>query len=297
MTQLVLHGAVSQSNLRDPICHTFHLLFLAYMPLNSQPAPNARSLDLAKPLAFFDLETTGTTVGLDRIVEIGVLKMTPDGKELQLQIRVNPEIQIPREATAVHGISDKDVEDKPTFGKVARRVARFLEGCDFAGYNVLHFDLPMLEAEFRRVGVPLGMKGRQVIDVMAIYFQKEPRDLKAALRFYCGGEHANAHSAFADACACRNVLQGQIKMYPDLPNTPAKLGELLMELARRKTLDSGGWFETRHGKPAFARGKHQGMLIQEVSQAAPDYLQWMLTTNLPQDTIKLIRSVTPNFGK
>ena len=240
------------------------IYYFLRMPVKSQPAPNARSLDLVKPLAFFDLETTGTTVGLDRIVEIGILKVTPDGKELQLQTRINPEIRIPREATAVHGISDSDVEDKPTFGKVALRVARFLEGCDFAGYNVLHFDLPMLEAEFRRVGAPLGMKGREVIDVMAIYFQKEPRDLKAALRFYCGAEHANAHSAFADACACRSVLQGQIKMYADLPNTPVKLGELLMERAKQKTLDSGGWFETRHGKPAFARGKHQGRLIQEV---------------------------------
>src|ERR1035437_10433065 len=107
------------------------------MLLNTKPAPDARSLELVKPLAFFDLETTGTTVGLGRIVEIGVLKVTPHGEELQLQTRVNPEIRIPREATAVHGISDKDVEDKPTFGKVAPQVARFLESCDFAGYNVL----------------------------------------------------------------------------------------------------------------------------------------------------------------
>ena len=134
------------------------------MLVNPQPAPDARSITLVKPLAFFDLETTGTTVGLDRIVEIGVLKVTPDGQELQLQTRVNPEIRIPREATAVHGISDKDVEDKPTFDKVAPMVARFLEGCDFAGYNVLHFDLPMLEAEFRRVGVPFDVKEREVQD-------------------------------------------------------------------------------------------------------------------------------------
>jgi DNA polymerase-3 subunit epsilon len=267
------------------------------MITNRQPASDARFLHLVRPLAFFDLETTGTTVGSDRIIEIGVLKVTPDGQELQLQTRVNPEIRIPREATAVHGISDKDVEDKPIFAKVAPRVARFLEDCDFAGYNVLHFDLPMLEAEFRRVGVPFDMKGREVIDVMAIYFQKEPRDLKAALRFYCGTEHVNAHSAFADACACRNVLQGQIRMYADLPNTPAELSAVLMEQTRKKALDSGGWFETRHGQPAFARGKHQGKLIQEVAQAAPDYLQWMLTIDLPQDTIKVIRSVIPNFGK
>jgi len=267
------------------------------MPLRVQTATDARSLHLVKPLVFFDLETTGRTVGLDRIVEIGALKVTPDGQELQVQTRVNPEIQIPREATAVHGISDKDVEDKPTFEKVAPRVARFVEGCDFAGYNIFNFDLPMLEAEFRRVGIPLNMKGREVIDVMAIYFQKEPRDLNAALRFYCGTEHANAHSAFADACACRNVLQGQIKMYADLPNTPAELSAVLMERTKTKTLDSAGWFETRHGQPAFARGKHQGMLIREVAQAAPDYLQWMLTIDLPKDTMKVIRSVMPNFGK
>jgi DNA polymerase III subunit epsilon len=267
------------------------------MPVRVQTVADARSLHLVKPLAFFDLETTGTTVGLDRIVEIGVLKVTPHGEELELQTRINPGIRIPREATAVHGISDKDVEGKPTFDKVAPRVARFLEGCDFAGYNVLHFDLPILQAEFRRVDVPLDMKGREVIDAMSIYFQKEPRDLKAALRFYCGTEHANEHSAFADACACRNVLQGQIRMYADLPNTPEELSAVLMERTSEKTLDSGGWFETRHGQPAFARGRHQGILIQEVAQAAPDYLEWMLTIGLPQDTVEVIRSVIPNFGK
>lgn len=123
----------------------------------------------------------------------------------------------------------------------------------------------MLEAELRRVGVPLDMRGREVIDVMAIYFQKEPRDLKAALRFYCETEHANAHSALADAYACRDVLQGQIRMYTDLPNTPTELSAVLMERTKKKTLDSGGWFETRHGKPAFSRGKHQGMSIENVA--------------------------------
>jgi DNA polymerase III subunit epsilon len=267
------------------------------MKVKTQYAPKARSISIKRPLAFLDLETTGRTIGLDRIVEIGVLKVTPEGKEAPLETRVNPEMRIPREATGIHGISDRDVQNKPTFGKVAPRLARFLQGCDLAGYNILNFDLPMLESEFRRVGMRLDVDGRGIVDVMAIYVQKEPRDLKAAYRFYCGSEHQQAHSAFADARACWQVLQGQLRMYADLPNTPERLSGFIAEHKRTKTLDSGGWFETRHGKPAFARGRHQGMLILEVAQSAPDYLEWMLSTGLPNDTIKLIQSVLPGFGK
>ena len=267
------------------------------MTLKTQFVPKARSISIRKPLAFLDLETTGRTIGLDRIVEIGVLKVTPEGKEVQLETRVNPEMRIPMEATQIHGISDGDVRNQPNFRKVAPRLARFLQGCDLAGYNILNFDLPMLESEFRRVDMPLSVEGRQVVDAMAIYVQKEPRDLKAAYRFYCGSEHQGAHSASADARACWEVLQGQLKKYADLPNTPERLSAFIAEHKKTKVLDSGGWFETRHGKPAFARGRHQGMLILEVAESAPDYLEWMLSTGLPNDTMKVIQSVVPGFGK
>jgi DNA polymerase-3 subunit epsilon len=267
------------------------------MKIKTQLAPKTRSLSIRKPLVFLDLETTGRTIGLDRIVEIGILKVTPEGKEEELEARVNPEIRIPREATEIHGISDRDVQSEPSFEKVAPRLTRFLRGCDLAGYNIQNFDLPMLESEFQRVGLPLDLESRQVIDVMAIYFQMEPRDLKAAYRFYCGREHQEAHSASADARACWRVLQGQIRKYADLPTTPERISAFIAEHKRERFLDSGGWFETRDGNPVFARGRHQGRPIEEVMELAPDYFEWMLSTDPPNDTIKVIRRVLPSFGK
>jgi DNA polymerase-3 subunit epsilon len=267
------------------------------MKAKPELGPKERPISIKRPLAFLDLETTGRTLGLDRIVEIGILKVSPDGKEAQLEVRVNPEIRIPKEATQIHGITERDLRKEPNFRKIAPRLRRFLQGCDFAGYNILNLDLPMLQSEFQRVDMPLDMQDRKVVDVMAIFVQKEPRDLKAAYRFYCGREHEQAHSAAADARACWLVLQGQLRKYPDLPNTPGQLSAFVSENKRNKTLDSGGWFETRHGEPAFARGRHQGMLIVEVAQSAPDYLEWMLSTGLPSDTIKVIDGVLPGFAK
>jgi DNA polymerase-3 subunit epsilon len=267
------------------------------MESKSQPASKERSVIIKTPLAFLDLETTGRVLDLDRIVEIGIVKVMPGGKEETFEMRLNPEMRISREATAIHGIRDRDVLDEPTFSEIALRLEHFLQGCDFAGYNILNFDLPMLESEFRRVGTALEVEGRQIVDVMSIFVQKEPRDLKAAYRFYCGSEHEQAHSASADARACWQVLQGQVRMYADLPNTPDQLSAFVLENRRKKTLDSGGWFENRDGEPAFARGRHQGVLLLEVAKLAPEYLEWMLTTRLPKDTIKVIKSVLPNFGK
>jgi DNA polymerase III subunit epsilon len=252
-----------------------------------------RRLEIKTPLAFLDLETTGGVAGLDRIVEIGVFKLGPRGDSFEYHTLINPEIPIPCEVTAVHGIHDKDVQGSPTFGDVARDLAKFLEGCDLAGYNLVRFDLPILAAEFERVGQCLDMNDRQVVDLMSIYHKKEPRDLNAAHRFYCGTEHTHAHSAFADARACWDVLQGQLSMYPDLPNTAAGLGALTAEQTKRRTLDSGGWFDTRNGQPAFARGKQRGMLLREVATNTPDYVGWMMTLDLPEDTLEIIRRILP----
>ena len=257
----------------------------------------ARSILISKPLAFVDLETTGSILGLDRIVEVGVLKILPDHTELQFETRVNPEMAITTEATNKHGISDDDVLDAPTFGAVADPLATFLQECDLAGYNLLNFDLPILEAEFQRVGRPLAMQGRRTIDVLDIYVHKEPRDLISAYRFYCGHEYDRAHSAGADARACWEVLQGQINKYTDLPNTADGLGAFVAQYRKTRSLDSGGWFISRFGKPAFARGKYQGMLIREVEESDPNYLDWMVSVGLPADTIEVIRSVLPDFGK
>src|ERR1700739_1914560 len=203
---------------------------------------SGRSLVLKRPLAFLDLETTGKVLGLDRIVEIGVLRLMPDGKEATFETLLNPEMRISREATVIHGISDDDVINKPTFRSIASPLADFLRGCDLAGYNILNFDLPMLSSEFRRVKWPFEVEDRQIVDAMAIFVQKEPRDLKAAYRFYCGREYEKAHSASADAKACWEVLQGQVGMYADLPNTPDGLSAFIAENKRTKTIDSARWF-------------------------------------------------------
>jgi DNA polymerase-3 subunit epsilon len=257
----------------------------------------SRKLALTKPLVFLDLETTGRVIGLDRIVEVGVLRVAPDGREIGYASRVNPEMPIPREATRVHGISDKDVRREQTFVEIAPRLSRLLGGADLAGYNICNFDLPMLQSEFERVAIPFTLKGRNVVDVMSIFFEKEPRDLAAAYRFYCGKEMKESHSAAGDARAAMDVLRGQLRKYPDLPSSPKGLSSFLGQRRKTKTLDEGRWFETRHGQPAFARGKYRGMLIREVWESDPDYVQWMFDAGIQHDTLKVIRTVIPDFEK
>lgn len=257
----------------------------------------SRKLALTRPLVFLDLETTGRVIGLDRIVEVGVLRVAPDGRESSYASRVNPEIRIPREATMVHGISDEDVRQEPTFVEIAPRLSRLLSGADLAGYNICNFDLPMLQSEFERVDIPFNLKGRNLVDVMSVFFEKEPRDLAAAYRFYCGKELKESHSAAGDARAAMDVLRGQLRKYPDLPNSPKGLSSFLVQRRKTKTLDAGGWFESRHGEPAFARGKYRGMLIREIWESDSDYVQWMLDAGIQDDTLKVIRTVIPDFGK
>ena len=204
---------------------------------------------------------------------------------------------ITSEATKIHGIRNIDVQDAPTFAAVAPKLVGFLDNSDLGGFNLTNFDLPMLHSEFRRVGLDLPMDDRRIVDVMDIFVQKEPRDLKSAYRFYCGREYKGGHAASADAYACWSVLQGQLRKYPDLPSTPERLSSYIVEHRKKRALDSGGWFIPRYGKPALARGKYQGMLIREIEETDPAYLDWMLSLGLPEDTIEVIRAVLPNFGK
>ena len=175
-------------------------------------------LNLKNPIVFFDLETTGINISRDRIVELSFLKVYPNGEEEMKSKRVNPEMPIPPESTAIHGITDEDVKDCPTFKQIAKSLAAQIEGCDLAGFNSNRFDVPVLAEEFLRAGIDFDMSKRKFVDVQIIYHKKEPRTLAAAYKFYCDKELVDAHSAEADTRATYEVLKSQLERYPDLVN-------------------------------------------------------------------------------
>jgi DNA polymerase-3 subunit epsilon len=243
-------------------------------------------LALRRPLAVVDLETTGTDVKTDRIVEISVLKVHPDGRRQQLTWRVNPGIPIPAAASAIHHITDADVAGLPTFAALAGEVLAFLEGADLCGFNIKKFDLQLLYNECGRAGQPLSLEGRAVIDAMEIFHTYEPRDLAAAVRFYCGRNHDNGHSAAADVLATAEVLDAMLVRYTDLPRDVAGLHQHFRDA---KTIDSSGFFVRVEGEVRFAKGKHRGQPLDAVARTSPDYLEWMLREALFDDTKQLVR--------
>lgn len=244
---------------------------------------------LGRPLLVIDLETTGRHPEFDRIVEIAALKLLPDGREFSFHSLINPETPIPIEATHVHRISDRHVKGKPPFRRIASNLMRFVGTSDISGFNLLRFDLPLLLNEFKRAGIQFDMKTRRVIDVQVIFHKKEPRDLAAAYGFYCGKTLENAHSALGDASACLRVLGAMVNRYQDLPNNPVGLAAFCSEMVDTY-IDSGRWFEWRHRKPAFTRGKYRGHTLSEVAAMDKEYLDWLLgLEDLPEDTRSLIR--------
>lgn len=247
-----------------------------------------RRLRLTRSLAILDLETTGRWPEHDRIVEIGIVRVNPDGTSQRFHSLINPETKIPREATEVHGIDNHRVQGKPNFGRVAAKLRRFLGRCDLAGFNIRNFDLPFLVAEFRRTGDGFELNGRHIVDVKEIFHRKQPRHLAAAYEFYCGERHTSAHSALGDATVCWEVLQAQVRHHEDLPRIVQDLGEFCLS-TQKSFLDSGRWFEPRDGKAVFTRGKHAGLRLKAVAQEAPDYLEWMLReVDLPDDSRRLV---------
>ncbi len=196
------------------------------------------SIKLDRPLAVIDLETTGLRPESDRIVELAILKIYPDGKEIQYAKRINPGIAIPPEASAVHGIRNEDVKNEPAFRVIAKQVARILDGCDLAGFNISGYDLRLLQREFERAGVEFSVEGRAVVDDKQIFDAREPRNLEAACRFYLAEEHENAHSALADARMTWRLINAQLSRYDDLPRAPSGLNSLF-----NRNVDSDGKFE------------------------------------------------------
>lgn len=240
-------------------------------------------LKLKKPIIFFDLETTGTNITSDRIVEISVIKVMPNGEEIARTRRINPTIPIPAEATAVHHISDADVAAEPTFKQVARSLAELFSGCDIAGYNSNRFDVPMLDEEFRRAGIKFDFSKVRFIDVQTIFHKKEQRTLVAAYRFYCGKELGDlAHSADGDTRATYEVLKAQLDRYDDLPNDVDALSEFS---SQNNNVDLIGRliYNDKH-QPVINFGKYRGRLAADVLRNDPGYYSWILQGDFPQNT-------------
>lgn len=248
-------------------------------------------LKLERPLAVFDLETTGTRIGQDRIVQLAIVSLMPDGSRSEWQNLVNPGMPIPAEATAVHGITDADVAGAPSLEDLAPEILTRLEGCDLGGFNVLRFDLPLLSEELHRVGVTWDTSAMRVVDPLRIYHHFERRDLSAATRFYLGREHDGAHDAMADVRATLDVLLAQVDRYEELPRTVSGIGEFCGDLKRSP--DPAGKLQfDDHGVIGLAFGKYKGWSIESIGHHDPGYLQWLLNkAELPASTLAIMKNV------
>ncbi len=246
-------------------------------------------LNLKRPIVFFDLETTGVDTARDRIVEISLVKVMPDGREIVKTRRINPGMQIPAEASAIHHITDEDVKDCPQFAQIAKSLAQFLEGCDFGGFNSNRFDLPVLVEEFLRAGVDVDFKRRRFIDVQNIFHKMEQRTLVAAYKFYCDKNLEEAHSAEADTLATYEVLKAQLDRYPELQNDVAALAEFS---TRDKTADyAGRILINEKGEEVFGFGKYKGRKVEEIFDSEPSYYAWMMNGDFPLYTKKVITEI------
>lgn len=238
-------------------------------------------LQITKPIAFIDLETTGVNLGTDRIVEIAIIKILPDGNKSVKRKIINPEMPIPKASTECHGITDEMVKDAPTFAQTAQELKQMLDGCDLAGYNSNRFDIPLLVEEFLRSGVEFDMKGRKMVDVQNIFHKMEQRTLTAAYKFYCNKSLEDAHSAEADATATYEVLLAQLEKYPELGNNIDSINkaigeEVIVDFARR--------FIMVDGVEVFNFGKYKGQSVAELLKKEPQYYDWMMRGDFPQHT-------------
>ena len=245
-------------------------------------------LTLKRPIVFFDLETTGTDNAKDRIVELAFVKLSPDGKREKYIKRLNPGIPIPAEVTAIHGISDEDVKNSPTFKQIAHNLYDWMKGCDLGGYNSSKFDLPVLAEEFLRVGINVDFTERHMIDVQQIFFKMEARTLSAAYSFYCEKQLTNAHSAEADIDATIEVLEAQLEKYTDIGSDVHTLHHFThtdeyVDYARRIIL--------KEGQPVFNFGKHKGRKVEEIFTAEPQYYDWMMQADFALHTKQKISEI------
>lgn len=258
-------------------------------------------LNLRNPLCFFDLETTGINITNDRIIEIAVIKLMPNGEVLKKTHLVNPGIPIPPESTAIHGITNEDVKGKPTFKDVAKDYAKFMEGADLSGFNILKFDVPMLVEEFLRAGVDFDYSRKKIIDAQKIFHLMEKRTLSAAYKFYVNKDLDDSHSAEADTQATMDVLLAQVERYEGQPVTDAlgnTLGEIKndMEVLHKLTASdlvdlAGRMVLNNKGEEVINFGKHKGKTVADVLKAEPSYYDWVMNGDFPMDTKRKLTEI------
>lgn len=239
------------------------------------------NLQLTRPIAFIDLETTGITISTDRIVEIAIVKVSPDGSRISKRKLINPQMPIPPGSSEIHGITDEMVKDAPTFKQVANEVKQFIENCDLGGYNSNRFDIPMLIEEFLRVGIEFSIEGRKLVDVQKVFHMMEQRTLSAAYKFYCQKTLEGAHSAEVDATATWEVLDAQVERYPQIGNTVDSIVKFtgeddIVDFARR--------FVKEKGIEVFNFGKHKGKPVTQVLKEEPQYYDWMMKGDFAMNT-------------
>ncbi len=249
-------------------------------------------LKLQRPIACVDLETTGISITKDRIVEIAIIKVLPDGERNTKVMRINPEMPIPPVTTEIHGISDADVADKPTFKEVGNEIKQFLDNCDLCGFNSTRFDFALLTEEFLRVGIDIDLKNRNLIDAQQIFMKKEPRTLTAAYKYYCDKNLENAHSALADAEATFDILLAQIERYDDIGTTPEELSSVsrgadILDYARRLKLVNG--------VPTFNFGKFKEQPVKNVFDKEPQYYDWIMRSDFAQDTKNVLSKIYTEY--
>ncbi|HOZ82266.1 MAG TPA: exonuclease domain-containing protein [Bacteroidia bacterium] len=248
------------------------------------------NLKLHRPLAFFDLETTGVVIGMDRIVELGILKILPDGTKTNKTWRINPEMHIPEVVSKIHGIYDKDVADCPTFKEVANDVNHYLNNVDLAGYNSNRFDVPLLVDEFLRAGIEFDIRGRKLIDVQHIFHKMEQRTLSAAYKFYCNQELIDAHSAEADVRATYEVLEAQLERYSDQLQPDAAFLHAFCNNSKNVDLAGRIVYDDKK-REVFNFGKYKGRLVTDVFKTDPSYYDWMLKGDFSRDTKQVVTAL------
>jgi len=238
-------------------------------------------LQLTKPIAFIDLETTGINISTERIVEIAIVKISPDGTQLVKRKLINPQMPIPKASSDIHGITDEMVKDAPTFKQAANEIKQFIDNCDLAGYNSNRFDIPMLIEEFLRSGLEFTLDGKKLLDVQKVFHMMEQRTLGAAYKFYCNKSLENAHSAEVDATATWEVLEAQVERYPQIGTTVESIVKFtgeddIVDFARR--------FVKENGIEIFNFGKHKGKPVTQVLKEEPQYYDWMMKGDFPMNT-------------